>query len=64
MKYLKEKDDEIAQYIHFNDTQKDPVRQVSLPGFLQSRGETVKRCGSEYVWMHGDEKVTFRGKNL
>lgn len=60
-KHLKGKDDEMAQYIHFTDAQKDQARQVSLPGFLQSRGETVKRCGSEYVWMHGDEKITLRG---
>ena len=59
--HLEGKDEGMAQYIHFTEAQREQARQTSLPEFLRSRGETVKRCGNEHVWMHGEEKVTLRG---
>ena len=51
----------MAQYIPFTDEQKSQARQIDLVALLRSRGEQVKRSGSEYEWHDGAQKVTIRG---
>lgn len=51
----------MAAYIHFTDEQKARARQTDICALLQSRGETVKRSGSEFEWKDGSQKVTIRG---
>ncbi|MDD4493275.1 MAG: DUF3991 and toprim domain-containing protein [Eubacteriales bacterium] len=48
-------------YIHFTAEQIEQAQSTDLVSFLQSRGETLKRSGSEYEWRGGGEKVTIRG---
>lgn len=51
----------MSGYIHFTQQQKEQARQTDLVDLLQTRGETVERSGSEYVWMDGTAKVCIRG---
>lgn len=39
------------KYIHFTEEQKQTAKQTDLASFLQSRGEEIKRSGSEYEWV-------------
>jgi hypothetical protein len=48
-----------SRYIHFTDAQKQAAKQTDLAAFLQSRGEKVKRSGSEYEW--GGHHITLQG---
>lgn len=50
-----------TQYIHFTEEQKQTARQIDIAELLRSRGETLKRSGSEYEWRDGSAKVTIRG---
>lgn len=51
----------MSTYIHFTDEQKEQARQTDLVSLLKSKGEQVKRSGSEYEWKDGSQKVTIRG---
>ena len=51
----------MSKYIHFTEEQKEQARRTDLVVFLRSRGEKLKRSGSEYEWKTGGEKVTVRG---
>lgn len=49
----------MSQYIHFTEEQKQQAKQADLVSFLQSRGEQVKRSGSEFEWV--GHHITLRG---
>ena len=51
----------MAQYIHYTEEEKSRARQTDLVELLRSQGETLKRSGSEYEWLDGNQKVTIRG---
>ena len=51
----------MSTYVHFTEQQKEQARQTDLAALLQSRGEELKRSGSEYEWKDGSAKVTIRG---
>ncbi len=51
----------ISTYIHFTKEQREQARRTDLAIFLVSRGEKVKKSGSEYEWLDGSQKVTIRG---
>ena len=51
----------ISTYIHFTKEQREQARRTDLANFLVSRGEKVKKSGSEYEWLDGSQKVTIRG---
>ena len=48
-------------YINFTDQQKEQAKNTDLAGFLRTRGETLKRSGSEWEWLHDGAKITIRG---
>lgn len=48
-------------YKHFTEEQREQARRTDLVYFLRSRGESLKRSGSEYEWKDGSQKVTIRG---
>ncbi|MCM1494505.1 MAG: DUF3991 domain-containing protein [Bacteroides sp.] len=48
-------------YKHFTEEQREQARRTDLVYFLRSRGEKLKRSGSEYEWKDGSQKVTVRG---
>ena len=48
-----------AKYVYFTDSQKQAAKQTDLASFLQSRGEKLKRSGSEYEWV--GHHITIRG---
>ena len=50
----------MSTYIHFTEAQKERAKSTDLLSFLQSRGEMLKRSGSEYEWRDGNAKVTIR----
>lgn len=50
-------------YIHFTEQEKQDAYNADLVSFLQSRGEKVKRSGSEYEWKHCGAKITLRGNS-
>jgi hypothetical protein len=52
----------MAQYIHFTDSQKQMAKQTDLAAFLQSRGEKLKRSGSEHEWV--GHHITIRGNQF
>lgn len=61
-KYIKTKDVIImSKYISFTKEQREQARRTDLANFLVSRGEKVKKSGSEYEWLDGLQKVTIRG---
>lgn len=51
----------ISTYIHFTKEQREQARRTDLANFLISRGEKVRKSGSEYEWLDGSQKVTIRG---
>ena len=51
----------ISTYIHFTKEQREQARRTDLANFLVSRGEKVRKSGSEYEWLDGSQKVTIRG---
>ncbi|HCA30514.1 MAG TPA: hypothetical protein DEP23_13645 [Ruminococcaceae bacterium] len=51
----------MSTYIYFTEAQKEQAKATDLVFFLQSRGEMLKRSGSEYEWRNGNAKVTIRG---
>lgn len=51
----------MSKYIHFTEEQKEQARRTDLVSFLRSRGEMLKRSGSEYEWKTTSGKVTVRG---
>lgn len=50
-----------TNYVHFTEEQKEQARSTDLVSFLRSRGETLKRSGSEYQLKNNGAKVTVRG---
>ena len=50
----------MSTYIYFTPEQVEQAQSVDLKDFLESRGERLKRSGSEYEWKNGSEKVTVR----
>jgi hypothetical protein len=50
----------MSTYIHFTDQQKEQATSTDLAEFLRSQGETLKRSGSEWEWMHDGAKITIR----
>ncbi len=51
----------MAHYVQFTKQQRTIARQTDIAAYLQSKGETLKRAGSEKEWKDGSEKVTIRG---
>lgn len=51
----------MSKYIHFTEEEKSRARQTDIAQLLRSRGEKLKRSGSEYEWRDGGQKVTIRG---
>jgi len=51
-----------TRYIHFTEEQKQAAKNTDLAAFLQSRGEQVKRSGSEYEWV--GHHITLRGNQF
>lgn len=51
-----------TKYIHFTDAQKQSAKETDLAAFLQSRGEKIKRSGSEYEWI--GHHITLRGNQF
>lgn len=51
----------MSKYIHFTSEQIEQAQNINLVYFLESRGERLRRSGSEYEWKNGSEKVTIRG---
>lgn len=51
----------MSKYIHFTEEQKEQARRTDLVSFLRSRGEMLKRSGSEHEWKTTSGKVTVRG---
>ena len=49
------------KYIQFTEEQKMRASKADLAEFLQSRGETLKRSGREFIWNCENEKVTVKG---
>ncbi|HCG34941.1 MAG: DUF3991 and toprim domain-containing protein [Eubacteriales bacterium] len=47
-------------YIHFTPEQIEQAQNADLEEFLRSRGEKLKRSGSEWEWRDGSAKVTIR----
>lgn len=51
----------MTEYLHFTPEEREQARQTDLAAFLRSRGEILKRSGSEWEWRDGTQKVTIRG---
>jgi hypothetical protein len=51
-----------TRYIHFTEAQKQAAKQTDLAAFLQSRGEKIKRSGSEFEWV--GHHITLRGNQF
>ena len=50
-----------SYYTHFTQAQKEQARRTDIGDLLRSRGEELKKSGSEYVWRDGSDKITIRG---
>ena len=50
-----------STYTKFTDEQREMARRTSISDILHANGETVRKSGSEYLWIHGDSKITIRG---
>ena len=50
-------------YIHFSEDEKNRANSVNIVSYLQSKGETVKRCGNEHSWESPSGKVSLRGSD-
>ena len=48
-------------YLKLTEEERALARNTDLAEFLKSRGEILKRSGTEYEWRDGSEKVTIRG---
>ena len=48
-------------YVKFTEEERNRARETNLADFLTEHGETVKKSGSEFVWLDGEQKVTLRG---
>ena len=48
-------------YVKFTEEERNRARETNLADFLEEHGETVKKSGSEFVWLDGEQKVTLRG---
>ena len=46
--------------VYFSDEDRRKARTTDIAEFLKQNGENVRRCGSEYVWLDGSQKVTIR----
>ena len=46
--------------VYFSDEDRRKARTTDIAEFLKQNGESVRRCGSEYVWLDGSQKVTIR----
>ncbi len=51
----------MSKYIMFTPQEREIARKTDIAAFLESRGETLKRSGSEMEWKDGSQKVTIRG---
>ena len=51
----------MSVFNYFTKEQRERARNTDLVQFLRSRGEKLKRSGSEFEWRDGSEKVTVRG---
>ena len=51
-----------TKYVHFTEEQKQAAKLTDLAAFLQSRGEKLKRAGSEYEWV--GHHITLRGNQF
>lgn len=47
-------------HIHFTEEQIAQAKSADLSEYLRSRGETLKRSGSEWEWVHDGAKITIR----
>jgi type IV secretion system protein VirD4 len=52
----------MPKFIPFSESQKQAAKQTDLAAFLQSRGEQVKKSGSEFEWV--GHHVTLRGNQF
>jgi hypothetical protein len=52
----------MGQYIHFTEAQRQAAKQTDLAVFLESRGEKLKRSGSEFEWV--GHHITIRGNQF
>ena len=50
-----------SKFVNFSPEEKNRAHDTSLPEFLSSQGETLRRSGSEYEWRDGSDKITIRG---
>ena len=48
-------------YVKFTEEERNRARETNLADFLEEHGETIKKSGSEFVWLDGEQKVTLRG---
>lgn len=48
-------------FIPFTKEERELARTADIAAFLEQRGQVVKRCGSEKLWLHGTERITIRG---
>ena len=51
----------MSVFNYFTKEQRERARNTDLVQLLRSRGEKLKRSGSEFEWRDGSEKVTVRG---
>ena len=51
----------MGTYIPFTEEQREQARMTDLSAFLERCGETLKRSGSEQMWLDHGQKVTIRG---
>ena len=47
-------------YVKFTEEERNRARETNLADFLTEHGETVRKSGSEFVWLDGEQKVTLR----
>jgi hypothetical protein len=52
----------MPKFIPFTEAQKQAAKQTDLATFLESRGEQLKRSGSEYEWV--GHHITIRGNQF
>ena len=50
------------KYIPFTESQKQAAKHTDLAAFLESKGEKIKRSGSEYEWV--GHHITIRGNQF
>jgi len=51
----------MESYVPFTEEQREQARRTDLAAFLRQQGETVKKSGSEFVWLDHGQRVTIRG---